>query len=171
MSTAFLLEYPANRFFTPSAWPGNAVSDEAKEVTQAINAAVASVEESQALFGDKSEALSQLQRLASECSTFGWDGEDASPISSFTLRRAEAFVRALPTGVGLPEFAPETDGSISLDWIAARNRLFSVSVGLNSRLSYAWLDGTDKGHAVAFFEGERIPNRVLEGIRAVTRSK
>ena len=82
----------------------------------------------------------------------------------------ENFVRALPRDVALPEFAPEPDGSISLDWESSRSRRFSISIGVNNRLAYAWLDGTDRGHAVAYFDGRAIPLRILEGISAVTNT-
>ena len=67
------------------------------------------------------------------------------------------------------EFAPEPDGSISLDWIRSRSNFFSVSVGASDRLAYAWLDGTDRGHAVARFDGDSVPSRILEGIKALVQ--
>ena len=76
-------------------------------------------------------------------------------------------VRALPGEVQLPEFAPEPDGSVSLDWIQSRNRMFTLSVGSGPRLAYAWLDGADKGHGVAAFDGSNVPTRVLEGICSI----
>jgi hypothetical protein len=80
------------------------------------------------------------------------------------VQTAVEFIRAMPDDLPLPEFAPEPDGSLSLDWIQSRNRLFSLSVGSTNRLAYAWLDGSDKGHGVAGFDGERIPLRIIEGI-------
>ena len=74
-------------------------------------------------------------------------------------------VRALPDYLPLPEFTPEPDGSISLDWIMSRSRVFSLSAGRNSRLAYAWLDGSDKGQGVAYFDGEVVPPMVLLAIR------
>jgi hypothetical protein len=109
----------------------------------------------------------QLQALASECGEPGWDGDDALPLTHVAVANAIAFMKALPEGVPLPEFAPEPDGSISLDWISSRCRLFSLSVGIGDRLSYAWLDGTDKGHAVARFDGKSVPPRILEGIKSI----
>ena len=78
---------------------------------------------------------------------------------------------ALPDGISLPEFAPEPDGSISLDWIQSRNCLFSLSVCANGGLAYAWLDGADGGRAAARFDGETIPPVVLEGIKRVARER
>jgi len=141
-----------------SANDGNAVSPEAQAVTAQAASVVKVLEQSQALFGAKAEAISQLMALAAGEQT-------ANPIS---VLLAEQFVRVLPNAIPLPEFSIDPDGSISLDWIKARNQIFSLSVGANSRLAFAWLNGTDKGHAVARFDGQRVPERVIEGITLIT---
>lgn len=146
---------------------GSAVSTEAQTVRQAAIDVVEHVERSQALFGSKADAISQIWALANECAGPDWDGDGALPTNQSAVFRATAFIRAFPDGLPLPEFTPEPDGSISLDWIRSRNRLFSLSVGTSDRLAYAWLDGTDKGHAVARFDGERVPPRILEGIKGI----
>lgn len=146
---------------------GNAISSEARAAQEAATAVVESAERSQVLFGEKAAALSQLRALAHECTEEGWDGYEACALDPTAVLIAEGFVRALPDSVPLPEFAPEPDGSVSLDWIQSKNRLFTMSVGTNHRLAYAWLDGTDKGHAVARFDGETIPPRILQGINAI----
>lgn len=146
---------------------GSAVSHEAQVVRNAATAVVDSAERSQVLFGRKAEAISQLMVLANECSEEGWDGDEASSINPLAVSMAERFLRALPDDAPLPEFAPEPDGSVSLDWIQSRNRLFSMSVGTSNRLAYAWLDGADQGHAVARFDGDRIPPRILMGISEI----
>lgn len=142
----------------------SAISSEAQAVRTAAIAVVELAQRSQALFGAKAVAIAQIWALADECCEFGWDGGDASPLEHLAVTSAEDFIRALPDGVPLPEFSPEPDGSISLDWIQSRHRLFSVSVGATNRLAYAWLDGGDRGHGVAAFDGETIPPRILEGI-------
>lgn len=73
----------------------------------------------------------------------------------------------LPENLPMPEVAAEPDGSISLDWIASRFRMFSVSVGANNRVAYAWLDGSEKGHAVAVFDGLTIPPNMRNGIESI----
>ena len=151
----------------PYARIGSAVSAEAVALTQVASALVRSVEESQILFGRKAAAISQLRALGNECAESGWDGADACAIDSLALRNAENFIRALPGDIPLPEFAPEPDGSISLDWIQSRHRLFSMSVSAGNRLAYAWLDGADKGHGVARFDGLTLPARVLVGIQSI----
>jgi hypothetical protein len=146
---------------------GSGFSAEAQAVQRAAIDVVDSVERSQALFGDKATAISQVWALANECGEPGWDGNDALPLDHLAMFKAVALIRAFPDRLPLPEFAPEPDGSISLDWIASRNRLFSLSVGTGDRLPYAWLDGTDKGHGVARFDGEGVPSRILEGVARI----
>src|SRR6187431_703307 len=89
--------------------------------------------------------ISQLYSLAAECARRAWDGNDARCIDRCTMATAADFIRALPDVVPLPEFAPEPDGSISLDRIESRDRLFSLSIGASNGLAYAWIDGADRG--------------------------
>ena len=145
----------------------SAVSDEAQAAQEVATDVIAFTEQSQVLFGYKTAAVSQLWALAAECAEENWDGFGAVGIDENAVLNAEEFVRALPAGVSVPEFAPEPDGSISLDWIESQHRIFSVSVGSGARLAYAWLDGTDRGHAVARFDGLTIPERILDGIREI----
>lgn len=149
---------------------GSAISGEAIAARNAASALVESVERSQALFGDKAAAISRLRALAIECGQENWDADGAAMIDPRAMFNAEAIVRALPIGVTLPEFAPEPDGSVSLDWIQSRTRQFSLSVGRSQRLAYAWLDGTDSGHGVATFDGSTIPPRIIEGIFAIAKN-
>jgi hypothetical protein len=146
---------------------GSAVSPEARAAEEAATAVMATAEQSQVLFGAKAAAISNLWVLATECGEADWDGANAAAIDIRAILNAQDIVRALPAGFPLPEFAPEPDGAVSLDWIESRNRIFSISVSAGSRLAYAWLDGSDRGHGVAQFDGERIPMRVLEGIREI----
>lgn len=149
---------------------GSAISVEARAARKAASSVIESAERSQSLFGNKAAAISKLRALAMECREDNWDGDGADMIDSRAVSNAEAIVRALPNGVPLPEFASEPDGSVSLDWIQSRTRQFSISVGRNQRLAYAWLDGTDSGHGVASFDGSTIPQRILEGIFAIAKN-
>lgn len=144
---------------------GSAVSKEAQAGRLATSAVEEEQERSFALFGRKAAAISEIWALVFECDEANWDGEDAEPISDIAAHTASDFIRALPDDVRLPESAPEPDGSISLDWIESRNRVFSLSVGSRRRLPYAWVDGADNGHGVAYFDGVTIPPRILDGIR------
>jgi hypothetical protein len=164
IGVGFLAGYAALQL---AARASSAVSPEAKVVRKNASALVDSAERSVALFGAKNTALSQLFSLVDECSEQGWDGDDAAPLHPMAASLAAEFVRALPDNFPLPEFTPELDGCIALDWIESPTRHLSVSFGLNNRLAYAWLDGTDKGHGVASFDGEFIPPRVIAAIESI----
>jgi len=161
---------------TPSAgYPGlrargrgsTAVSFEAEQVDNATERVERQRESSQALFGKKAAKIDQLWALARECADENWDGTGAAAIEIGAVLRTEGFLRALPDRVPLPELAVEPDGAVSLDWIRSPRRLVSVSVGRGSRLAFAWLDGTNRGHAVERFDGETVPGPILERIEAV----
>lgn len=143
----------------------SAVSPDAQAIHSAAESVQKHLEKSQALFGQKAEALAQLDAVVAESAEESWGAGGALPIDPTAADRARAFIRALPEDLPLPEFAPEPDGSVSLDWIVSRTRLLSLSIGAGNRLAYAWLDGTDKGHAVASFDGRNVPSRVLTAIR------
>ena len=145
----------------------SAISLEARVVHNAAIAVAEAAERSVALFGEKAAALAELAALAAECSAPGWDGGDAAAIDPVAIISARRFVRALPEGTPLPEFTAEPDGAVSLDWIKSRCRLFSLSIGRGNRLACAWIDGTDRGHGVARFDGQNVPPRILEGIQEI----
>ena len=143
-----------------------AVSDEANSAINAAKKVVFSIERSQALFGEKSAAISRLHALENECSIQTAE-DDALPLNPLAVKTAENFIRALPQGIRIPEFAADPDGSVTLDWIESKNRLFSISIGSGNRISFAWLDGSDKGHGVSHFDGNSIPPRIIEGIHSI----
>jgi len=152
------------------AQPGSAVSSEAGVVRQRASELMERAERSQALFGNRIKALSEVEALARDCAQRDWDGYGAAAIDPRALVGAINFLRAMPDGLPMPEFAGEPDGSISLDWSSSRHCLLSLSVGVSDRIPYAWLDGTDRGHAVVRFDGWRVPERVVEAIELIARN-
>lgn len=145
-------------------------SNEALYLRRAAETVAESLERSQALFGQKAQAIELIWAVYNESSTEGWDGYGAAALSVETANRAINFIRALPDSLSLPEFSAEPDGSISLDWILSRNRTISISIGTNERLSYAWLDGAERGYAVGVFNDGVIPDRLLVAIRGILQS-
>jgi hypothetical protein len=148
------------------ALPGNAMSAEARLVQEGAKAIVARVEHSDALFGSKTAVISELWGLACSHGEPYWDGGEAFAVDRAAVALAVAFVRALPDDCKMPEVAVDPDGAVSLDWIPSRQRMLSVSFAGNSdRLAYAWIDGTDRGSAVARFDMRTVPMRLLQAIR------
>lgn len=145
---------------------GSAVSVHAASLNEAVRQIIRSSEDSQVLFGKKSSVISEINRLAGETSEFDWDGQGASPINLIAQQNSIGFIRALPDGIPMPEIAIEPDGFISMDWIKSRQSMFTLSIGHNDRIAFAWIDGTDSGHAVARFDQRIVPTRILDGIRA-----
>lgn len=145
----------------------SAISAEAQVVTQAASSLLRSREASQSLFGRKALAISGLRSVVSEVASTAADDPDQAIPTSNALRNAEDFLRALPDDIQLPGFSVDPDGAIALDWIQSRTRMFSISISDSERVAYAWLDGSDRGHAVARFRGQHISPQLLSLIRTV----
>lgn len=151
------------------ARPGSAVSSEAKLVRACAEAMVDRVESSDALFGDKTTVISALWSLARSHAESGWDGGEALPVDRQAIVLAAAFIRALPNDCDKPEVGVDPDGAVTLDWMASRQRMLSISFAGNSdRLAYAWIDGTDRGNAVAKFDRDTVPNLLMQAILTMT---
>jgi hypothetical protein len=142
-----------------------ALSGEGRFVFDAATESVKSAEGSEAMSGNKNAVLSDLAKLGTDYADEGWDGGNAAPIDPVAMISVRRFIYALPDDIPMPELAPEPDGSVSLDWGESKTRLFSLSIGPNNWLAFAWLDGADKGHATAQFDGVNIPSLIVDQIR------
>ncbi len=107
--------------------------------------------------------------LSQEHSHRGWDGAEAPPVSPVALDRAQELIMSLPPSIPNPELAVDPDdGAVSQEWYAGSSRIFSVSVGLSSRIACAGIDGTDSWHGVAHFDGTKAPEFVIQSIERIT---
>ncbi|MGD9629224.1 MAG: hypothetical protein AB7V18_08265 [Pyrinomonadaceae bacterium] len=146
-----------------------AISSAAQSTKNAVAELLESRERSQSLFGEKAKTISAIQELAKECAENDWDGNDSLALDSLTVWNAEEFIRSLPDDFPMPEVSAEPDGAISLDWIVSKNRMVSLSVGESNRLAFAWLDGTERGHAVVNFDGVNTPTRFFSEIHPLVK--
>lgn len=105
--------------------------------------------------------------MAEGCHEANWDGYGAEPLDWNALELVQEIVLSLPDDVPMPSFSVEPDGCVSLDWMTTGNRTFTLSAGKTDRLPYAWIDGTDRGHAVARFVNGELPPRILQEIRRI----
>ena len=135
------------------------------DTDQKLPAGPPAEKQQQASFWVKDGAISRLKALVAEYAT-----DETITIHPCEVVTAERFLRALPVGISLPEFSIEPDGSISLDWMESPDQRFSVSVGRNNRFACAWLDGTNQGHFVENFDGSRIPDRIIVGIKSIVKN-
>ncbi len=128
------------------------------------------VESSRALFGSKEDALNRLYELAAGCAEANWDGYSAEAVSQNAVECSAHFIRRLPEDLPLPEISVEPDGEIALDWSPTPTQTFSVSIGTANRMAYAWVNGTEHGHAVAYSNNGEIPSRILQEIQRITNN-
>jgi hypothetical protein len=145
----------------------NAVSPPAEDVSNKLADVLRAEQRSRALFGSKSDAISAVWSVATEASEADWNGEGANAVDPLAASNAVTFIETLPAFVAMPEVSPEPDGGISLDWIESRTRIFSVSIGSKRALPFAWLDGNARGYGVVSFDGQEMPNRVLDEITRI----
>lgn len=141
----------------------SAVSREAEVVCRAATAVMRDREGSESLFGQKASALSNLKAAVAEV----MPDDQQDPVNERALLNAQEFLLALPDDLPAPQFGIDPDGAISLDWMPSRSRMFSVSISSSERLAYAWLNGSDKGHAVARFRAPVVPPAVLSLLKSV----
>ena len=151
------------------ARPASAVSSEAGHVRAYAERIIGHVESSAALFGGRMGVIAALRDLADSHAEAGWDGDQALPVNPAAIELAVDFVRALPDDCQMPEVGVEPDGAVSLDWLPSRHSMLSISFsGSSDRLAFAWLDGTDRGSAVARFDRQVVPPRLAQAIDAAT---
>lgn len=109
----------------------------------------------------------ELEEVFEECSSYGWDGDRAKPVSREVLRGARTFLELLPLGVELPQAAAEPDGEISFEWYGSPEKTVSISVGEGRKLHYAAIVGGRGVHGKTSFSAG-IPDDLLALIAEVT---
>ena len=92
----------------------------------------------------------QLDEIFEECSSDGWDGERAKPISGEVLQCAKTFLESFPLGIEAPEVGAEPDGAITLEWYRSPNRVISISINPGGQLYYAAIIGASRRHGMDF---------------------
>ena len=92
----------------------------------------------------------KLEEVYKECSTPGWDGEHAAPISREVVSYAQIFLQSLPLGIEAPEIGAEPDGAITLEWYRSTKRVLSISINPGGWIYYAALIGASRRHGVDF---------------------
>lgn len=111
--------------------------------------------------------LEDLNALAQECASPGWDGYDAAPIDRASLTLARDLVLRLPLGFPRPSPGIEPDGTVTLEWYASPRRTLSVSVGGDGSLHYAALFGTESHGGMLRYD-ESLPDRIADLVAEVS---
>ena len=110
----------------------------------------------------------QLDEIFDECSSGGWDGERATPISGEILQCAKNFLKSFPLGIEAPEIGAEPDGAITLEWYRSPNKVISISINPGGWLYYAAIIGATRRHGMDFALFD-VSEDLLELISQVTR--
>jgi len=164
-TTVFLgLSYPYA--LVEYAQPSSAVSLEAGLISSSAMDILRNQQGSQAFFGIKAALLSDLFSVISCLHV----DEDQEPVTRRTLGNAEQFIRSLPNDLPSPAFSIDPDGEISVTWHVSRTRIFSVSISESERIAYAWMDGSDRGHAVDRFRAPALPIRLVSVLRMIVNN-
>lgn len=108
------------------------------------------LQESNALGFVAKGAFQQLDEVFKECSTAGWDGEEAKPISGEVLGYAKIFLNSFPLGIEAPEISAEPDGAITLEWYRSPSRVLSISINPDGWIYYAAIIGASRRHGADF---------------------
>ena len=109
----------------------------------------------------------QLDEVFEECSSEGWDGERAKPISEETLQSAKTFLKSFSLGIEAPDVGAEPDGAITLEWYRSPSKVISISINPDGRAYWAALVGTRRRHGADYAMMD-IPDDLLKIILQVT---
>ena len=117
--------------------------------------------------GIPAKVFQQLDDVFEACSSDGWDGEQAKPISGEVVRYVERFLNSL-SGMEAPEVGAEPDGAITLEWYRSPNKVISISIDGSGWLYFAAIIGSRKRHG-ADFALLGVSDDLLDLISQVTR--
>lgn len=140
----------------------SAVSDVAAQLRGLLSNLRRATDDAQTMSGRESLFDRRLRAVLGELIV----DDDQHAVSTAAVHSAMRLIRSLPNDVPIPEVAVDPDGEISLNWMPARARVFSISVGDSDRMAYALLDGSDRAHGVFRFAGT-IPAVQLLQLRSL----
>lgn len=98
---------------------------------------IASQADSQFLGTPLLKTISELRDAYTEANEDNWDGYGARPAEPASLFHARRFVALLGFGQQPTDISVDPDGEVSLDWDYEADRVLSISVASDGRLSYA----------------------------------
>lgn len=125
--------------------------------------------EPQSIGGNLEVMRAQLLALWETHAEHDWDASSAEAISQRDFFTAWNFLDALPPNIARPDFVPEPNGEIALEWYVNPNQVFVVSIGRDGIITFAGRYGLNKRVSGAEnFDGV-VPAAVLEGIDRVYR--
>lgn len=96
-------------------------------------------------------ALGELAAVYRDAADDDWDGYGAAAVDPMSYFWARCFLMLLPAVDAGVEIAADPDGELSIEWYQAPDRVFSVSIGRDGRLSYAGRFGRSTVSGTEYF--------------------
>lgn len=90
-------------------------------------------------------ALQRLERIKEDCTSPGWDGEDAQAVNLASYNIAKRFLSTVPLGIVAPDPGIDVKGQMTLEWRRPDGRLLSLT-----------FDGQEYVHYIVFLKSERF---------------
>ena len=125
-------------------------SKTANDVDQQRGEVYCLLQKSNALELVAEETLQQLDEVLGECSSEGWDGANAKPVSGEVLQCAVRFLCSFSLRIEAPEVGAEPDGSITLEWYRSPNKVVSISINPDGWVYWAALIGASRRHGADY---------------------
>lgn len=136
---------------------------EADVVQSMLHQAAISDFQSVALGGARMSALSELDSFYHNAQRLNWDGEDGLPVHERAYGNARRFLSIMPRTWVKPDVSADPDGEVSVEWRTGPRKRFSLSIGPDDRVSYAWLNGSERGNGTDTF-ADKIPSGITSQV-------
>ncbi len=101
-----------------------------------------------------------ISEMVAECFDENCGENSNKAVSPVTLKNAIKFAKTLPEYLQLPEYIPDDDGEICLEW-KKEEKYLSISIGVGTNCNFSYNDGTINGHGVFRFQDE-IPQMIID---------
>lgn len=121
-----------------------AVCHFAKEVKELLRNALLDTDSIRFTWRDRLK--NRIYTLVEKCSSEGWDGENALPVSIHAIETAIHFIDLLPEGVKEPFITAENTGDIAFDWDLGEDMTFAV-IASSGHAFYAGIFGDTNPHS------------------------
>lgn len=105
--------------------------------------------------------LGEIAEILDDCSTRGWDGYDAVPISADSVIAMVEILDNLPEGLQGPDVVPQPNGSLALEWQTDDRRMFALAATGQTIVYAGRFGGSATQYGQERFFGV-IPQPVLE---------
>ncbi|MGH9487691.1 MAG: hypothetical protein ACRD04_08905 [Terriglobales bacterium] len=112
--------------------------------------------------------FADLEALWSEAAVDNWAGRDGKALLPGAYWKALDVLEAVLPIAPSPELTVDNDGEVEMDWLAGPDKLLSLSIAADGRLTYTFRDGARAGSVTERFD-RGVPPRLAAEIAAVTR--